>query len=422
MTLGIGKKAAEYVIYILFWGALLLAPYLGKILNGTEISIEAEAIYAYWIYLLPAAIAFILNNNILIPLLFYKKKGRYYLYYLISVIVICCAVFLFSPFMNYGQKHHGVPHKAPSGMHRSGHYNDDGEEFMRHKGMDGPRQFVIPFYAGKQETVHDRFFVNEEYLVKRLPPGKRNESFLHTISTPDTVRLLLVVFVLAFNICVRLSFFTMRRDESIQQLEREKLKAELDYLKYQINPHFFMNTLNNIHALIDIDTGKAQAAVLELSKMMRYVLYDASSSFVPLEKDVSFIKGYIDLMRLRYSDKLSVSLSFDLPKNCGCLYVPSLLLVVFVENAFKHGVTYTKKSDIAVSLRVDEQEKVLDFVCDNSCHGGKKAKQGGIGIENVRKRLQLLYGSSAVLDIANNEERYIVTLKLPLENDKMHNN
>lgn len=417
MTLGIGKKAAEYVIYLLFWGALLLAPYLGKILNGTGISIEAEALYAYWIYLLPAAVAFILNNNILIPLLFYKKKGRYYLYYLISVIVICCAVFLFSPFMNYGHKHHEGLHKTPFGMHRA----EDGEEYMRRRGIDGPRQFVIPFYVGKQETVHDQFFENEEYLVRRFPPEKRNDSFLHTISTPDTVRLLLVVFVLAFNICVRLSFFTMRRDESMQQLEREKLKAELDYLKYQINPHFFMNTLNNIHALIDIDTGKAQGAVLELSKMMRYVLYDASSLFVPLEKDVSFLKGYIDLMRLRYSDKLSVNLNFDLPKNCGGLYVPSLLLVVFVENAFKHGVTYTKKSDIAVSLRVDEQAKALCFVCDNSCHGGNKAKQGGIGIENVRKRLQLLYGSNAVLNIANNEERYIVTLKLPLDNDKMHN-
>ena len=131
-------------------------------------------------------------------------------------------------------------------------------------------------------------------------------------SHPKNVRILLTLFVLVFNVCVRLLFFSIRRDESIKELEKEKLRSELEYLKYQVNPHFFMNSLNNIHALIDIDKDKAQAAVQELSGLMRYLLYDKASMFVPLEKEISFLKNYIELMRLRYTDKLELNTDFKI--------------------------------------------------------------------------------------------------------------
>ena len=205
--------------------------------------------------------------------------------------------------------------------------------------------------------------------------------------------------------------------------ENCKLRSELEYLKYQVNPQFFMNSLNNIHALIDINKNKAQAAVQELSGMMRYLLYDKASMFVPLEKEISFLKNYIELMRLRYTDKLELSTDFSTEPQG--VFVPSLLFTQFVENAFKHGVTYKKKSLIYVSLDLDEAGEYVLFVCRNTLHDAAKAttlpSQGGIGIENARKRLELLYGGKASMRIDNDGEWYNVELKIPTQYDKVYN-
>ena len=185
-----------------------------------------------------------------------------------------------------------------------------------------------------------------------------------------------------------------------------------------------MNTLNNIHALIDIDRDKAQAVVMELSKMMRYVLYDASTSLVLLEKELLFLDSYVDLMRLRYTSKVEVNMNFS--GDIKGLYVPSLLFVLFVENAFKHGVTYKKKSVIDIMLRVDNLAKEVVFECRNTCSGSSSESgsemHGGIGVENARKRLELLYGDKAMLNIDNDGETYNVVLKIPVYYDKMPDN
>ena len=219
------------------------------------------------------------------------------------------------------------------------------------------------------------------------------------------MQVLLAIFVLVFNICIRLSFFTLYREKLFNELEKEKAKAELDYLKYQINPHFFMNTLNNIHALIDIDRNEAQNSVLKLSKMMRYVLYDATSWLVPLEKEIVFLKSYIDLMRLRYTGSLVINFGFS--NNVAGVQIPSLLLVIFVENAFKHGVTYRHKSVIDVDIFVDSINSELLFTCRNTISRKKEnlgKENPGIGMENARKRLKLIYGDNARLSIKSEEE------------------
>ena len=262
---------------------------------------------------------------------------------------------------------------------------------------------------------------NIEQLPHSLPKGERKVWMF--FSDSRNVRILLSLFALVFNICVRLFFFTIRRDESIKELEKEKLRSELEYLKYQINPHFFMNSLNNIHALIDIDKVKAQKTVVELSNMMRYVLYDKSSTFVPMEKEVKFLGGYIDLMRLRYTDKIEIKTDFSTEPQG--IYVPSLLFMQFLENAFKHGVTYKKKSLIEVSLKADEAAGSVVFICRNTLPDvpnttGSHAS-GGIGVENARKRLELLYGDKAQLHISNNGEWYNVELKIPIQYDQVYN-
>ena len=140
----------------------------------------------------------------------------------------------------------------------------------------------------------------------------------------------------------------------MKELEHNNLQTELDYLKYQINPHFFMNTLNNIHALVDIDTEKAKQTIVELSRLMRYVLYESNNRLISLSKELQFLNHYIELMRIRYTDKVRIYVSF--PTDTGEVQVPPLLFVSFVENAFKHGVSYQHASFVSVCLQVVGEE------------------------------------------------------------------
>ena len=137
----------------------------------------------------------------------------------------------------------------------------------------------------------------------------------------------------------------MQRDEDAERLQRQNIQAEMYYLKHQINPHFLMNTLNNIHAMIDIDTEAAKQIVLQLSDMMRYVVYDTGVNAIALRDDLRFIKNYIDLMRIRYTD--DVKIIYNYPQQFkGRVDVPPLIFIVFVENAFKHGVSYNSSHNL----------------------------------------------------------------------------
>ena len=417
MALGVSKRSVEYLVYLIFWGVLLMSPFIGDIINGTAFTYEWDHVFTYWIYLIPIAILFILNNNVFMPFLLYKKKGRYYLLYILCIVTACCLVYIFSPEAGkpFGKDKPGDRHfmeRRPP-HHRIG-------DVLNEKVPRGPREEVLPFYHGRQRTVHDQYFDENVYEVRRRPKdGDRR--VLMMFSNPGSMQVLLAIFVLVFNICIRLSFFTLYREKLFNELEKEKAKTELDYLKYQINPHFFMNTLNNIHALIEIDKDEAQNSVLKLSKMMRYVLYDATSRLVPLEKEIVFLKSYIDLMRLRYTSNLVINFGFS--GNVAGVQIPSLLLVIFVENAFKHGVTYKHKSFIDVDIFVDSINSELVFTCRNTINR-KKEKLGkenpGIGVENARKRLKLIYGDNARLSIKSEEDNYNVELKIPLSHDKMH--
>lgn len=134
----------------------------------------------------------------------------------------------------------------------------------------------------------------------------------------------------------------------LKELEHQHLESELKYLKYQLNPHFFMNTLNNIHALVDIDSEKAKKTIIELSKLMRYVLYEANKSQISLKYEIQFLENYIALMKLRYTEHLDIQTEF--PLIVPHVQIPPLLFISLLENAFKHGVSYRESSYIHVLL------------------------------------------------------------------------
>lgn len=396
----LNRKYTEYLIYLIFWGTLLFSPVWGSILGGSKVQVRWDELVQFWEFLIPAAILFVINNSILVPFFLIKRRGGYYIVYILCVVMALALVYALSP-------DDGPGVRPPRGA--------NGQMYDRRHGGQG--------FIDADLYLFDGYPLSEQHMAPPPRRGGPEPALLFVISNPGSVRLLLVLFVLVFNICVRLNLFVISRDETFKEMWQEKLKAELDYLKYQINPHFFMNTLNNIHALIDIDKEKAQGTVMELSRMMRYVLYDASSSFVPLDKEITFMESYIDLMKLRYTDKLVVTCDF---RNDGVkeVYVPSLMLIVFVENAFKHGVSYNMNSYVHVSVSVDEASGVVVFECSNSCSvKSRNFDDGyaGVGVENARKRLELLFADKASLDIEDSGDRYNVVLEIPICYDKMYN-
>ena len=185
---------------------------------------------------------------------------------------------------------------------------------------------------------------------------------------------------------------TIRSRDIKRQLAEEKQKhteAELEWLKNQLNPHFLFNTLNNISSLIQIDASHAQEAIAQLSDLLRYAMYETRRGTVPLESEVEFMQNYIDLMKLRCNEKTTVHAWFTVAN--PSTQIAPLLFISLIENAFKHGVSSGRTSNIDISLTADN--RLLTFVCDNTNYpkDSQNRSGSGIGIENTKRRLSLIY-------------------------------
>ncbi|MBQ5393871.1 MAG: histidine kinase [Alistipes sp.] len=222
------------------------------------------------------------------------------------------------------------------------------------------------------------------------------------------------LFMNGTNAGIKLLYKSLIDEERMLRLQEENLRTEMASLKYQVNPHFFMNTLNNIHALIDIDGEAAKAAIIDLSKMMRYVLYDSERERISLAGDIQFLKNYIELMRIRYTD--DVDIRIDYPTTLADeVCIPPLLMIVFAENAFKHGVSSDSHSYIHIVIRYEAGWVKASI--RNSLNHNEQHEVGGIGIENARKRLDLIYGKNGYsLTLSPEADSYCVNLEIPTLN------
>ena len=229
------------------------------------------------------------------------------------------------------------------------------------------------------------------------------------IDKHDLTVFTIVIMMLGANLGVKTYFQSEEEKKHLAQLKEQSLKQELDYLRYQINPHFIMNTLNNIHALVDIDPELAKDSIVDMSRMMRYLLYESDKHCVSLNSAIIFLKKYLNLMKLRYMDTVNINL--DVPSSCSddVALVP-LVFIPFVENAFKHGVGIGKTSTIDIDI--EHKNGRLLFHCHNT-KSGVTHEHGGVGLNNVTKRLELIYGSDYTLDISDEEDSYDVRLDLP---------
>jgi len=196
-------------------------------------------------------------------------------------------------------------------------------------------------------------------------------------------------------------------------MEKEKLNSELAFLKNQISPHFFFNTLNNIYSLISINAEDSQKAVLKLSKLMRYLLYESEQGKTMLSSEIDFMNNYIDLMKLRMSEKVKLTVTF--PEKYEDRNIAPLLFVPFIENSFKHGISYREKSFINISMEININSII--FKCVNTVPKGKENNDtdyNGIGLENVRKRLNLLFPGNHDLKISTSDNEFGILLEIRL--------
>ncbi|QCR25089.1 two-component system sensor protein [Pontibacter sp. SGAir0037] len=227
--------------------------------------------------------------------------------------------------------------------------------------------------------------------------------------------------VAGFAGAIKLAKHWYQKNQLNLKLEHEKLTAELQLLKAQVHPHFLFNTLNNLYSLTLTHSAEAPEVVLKLSGLLRYMLYEGNVPKVPLSKEVKLITDYLELEKMRYGNRLdlSVNLSGDFD---GKLIAP-LLLLPFLENSFKHGASeHLDQAWVSLDLSVRENKlklKLMNALPEASALTAGGVRSGGIGLQNVQKRLQLIYPDQHELKIIREAEVFIVTLVLYLEPDTM---
>ncbi|WP_026968081.1 sensor histidine kinase [Algoriphagus terrigena] len=200
--------------------------------------------------------------------------------------------------------------------------------------------------------------------------------------------------------------------KAILRLKKEKKQAELMHLKSQVNPHFFFNTLNNLYGLVENDPAKAQQLILKLSDMMRYSIYEGQNDWVTLDEEITYLENYMELHRMRYHKEIAIR--FEIDAEDRSVKIMPLLFIIMVENAFKHGVEKLRK-DAFVHICLKATQQQVDFEIENNFDAEEMSEKGGIGLNNLKKRLDLVYLKRHELEILPaHGDVYKIRLRLTL--------
>jgi hypothetical protein len=360
-------KFIERLIYWVMWGILIGTP----LIFGDFSDIKQRNFIIYgWIRIIPFFIIFMVHNTYLLPHLLFKNKTKTYFILIIILILVVNYVFMYNTAIHrlIEQLTNFRPALPP------------------HERMRGPGHM-------QGSRVHSMRAIFLPYLM-----------YIYSI--------ILSILIVGFNVALKYSSKWMRESEQRKELEKENIQSKLTALQQQVSPHFFMNTLNNIHALVDYNKDDAKDAIIRLSKMMRYLLYDSAQGKTTLIKEIEFLRSYIDLMKLRITDEIDLNVKF--PENPPDIKIAPFFFITFVENAFKYGISYREKSFIHLLLEYSDNN--IHFNIKNSMlpETNEKTEHSGIGIKNTRKRLDLLYGSDYSLNIHQRENEFEVDLVLPI--------
>jgi LytS/YehU family sensor histidine kinase len=236
----------------------------------------------------------------------------------------------------------------------------------------------------------------------------------------DVVMLFFNMFFVVF-IAIAIKFYKRwsEKDFREQKIQKEKVETELQMLKTQINPHFLFNTLNSIYVLAMKNSDQTANTVMKLSDILDYILYKIDAPRIAIPTEIQIIENYIELEKIRYTNRVNLSLSSDFESED--IQIPPMLIIPFIENAFKHGVAKSL-GESWIKISIQEKGEMLNIAVSNSKgQNSTKSEGGGIGLVNVKKRLEILYLDSYILDISDKINSYEVFLSIPInqqtEND-----
>jgi two-component system, LytTR family, sensor kinase len=251
-----------------------------------------------------------------------------------------------------------------------------------------------------------------EVLKPYMPPRIRVENSTRSMGFMFSiiVNVFLGILFVFFSIVLKLSVDWFVNERVHRDLENQRLTAELAFLKSQINPHFLFNSLNSIYSLAYQKSDTTPDAILKLSEIMRYMLYECNDQRVDLSKELQYLQNFIDLQKLRFGDKAYID--FRVEGNVTNQKIVPLLLIAFIENAFKHGIANDEASPIKMLISVNKEH--LQFIIQNKKHKNNMDAIGGIGLSNVRRRLDLLYPGNYNLEIRDEKDTYTSELSLVL--------
>lgn len=369
-----GENSIKILLHLVAWAILLALPlYFIK-----RWHVGKDFIWMYYINTVINGLIFYSNYLLLVPGFFFSPKR--YRYYISAVVMIACFYFVsdISNKMVFKYSPDNIRNEQADRMRRDGGRTEP------------PGSGGTPPAKSSSRAMH--------------PPFREMHLYNYTFTS---------IFIVFFSLGLKILERQGEIEKSQKEMEKEKLNSELAFLKNQISPHFFFNTLNNIYSLAGINPEDSQKAILKLSKLMRYLIYESEKSDTTLTSEIEFMNNYIDLMKLRMSDKVSLEVSF--PGHNTDITFPPLLFIPFIENAFKHGISYREPSFIRINISI--KDKTLVFECANSIANGRddvEKTHTGVGLENVGKRLNLLFPGTHDLKITRTEKVFEVLLDIKL--------
>ena len=371
------KKRITIAIHIAVWICFFLLPYIFSPRPKDITDILNKHMVTVFIVINLFLLGFYyLNTLVLIPKYLFSKKWLLYIVF----VSVSFAAFIY------------LPREITFAI------NGTNAETIQAEMRQGFKQ------KANKMSADTTFSKKESRELKRKPSNGTFRYF------PGSFLVFLLVFTI--GICATVIEKWLLAEHTKEKIEHEKISTELSFLKTQVNPHFFFNTLNNIYSLAVVQSDKTPKAILKLSSIMRYILTETQTDQVPLENEVEFIKNYIDLQLVRLTDKVNVQLNVN--GNLHDKSVAPLLFIPFIENAFKYGVSTKENSNIEIELLAEEKSVTL-HVKNTIVHKENSMDTTGIGINNVKRRLALSYPNKHTLFVEENQQEFIVHLTIETE-------
>jgi two-component system LytT family sensor kinase len=330
--------------------------------------------------------------------------------------IVVWAVILSLPYLL--NTHHGATHTREEEMReRAFFYLNQVTVFL----------WIVPFYLNAY-LLTPRLFYRRQYLLYGLSLAVlfstvaaihvwlyKSVFAIQPFNIKGSIGFLLPAFALVIAVGTAIKVVSDKReaDKREQEKQEENLKTELSFLRSQINPHFIFNILNNLVALEQMKSKELGPTIFKLSSLMQYMLYETDGERVPLDREIEYLQSYIDLQSQRFGGKVPITAELDLPDST--LEIEPMLLIPFVENAFKHGVGMISNPSINIHLETEGDN--LKFIVKNRFDPRsteERDRSSGIGLGNVTRRLKLLYGDKQQLDVRKENDQFIVELKLYL--------